>query len=79
MNQMSLDVVDDLPFITEDCAEAVAEVLVAVGVTGSRLDLESAITKWSSNIRYDKYLCKLHPDISESYQDGIYSADTIIL
>lgn len=37
---------DNLPFIAEDGAEAIAKALVAVGVTGSPLDLESAMTKF---------------------------------
>lgn len=40
-------VVDDLPLIAEDGAEAVTQALVAVGVTVSPLDLESAMTKSS--------------------------------
>lgn len=35
----------NLPFIAEDGPEAITQALVAVGVTGSPLNLESAMTK----------------------------------
>lgn len=39
--------VDNVPLIAEDGPEAITEALVAVGVTGSPLDLEPAMTKFS--------------------------------
>lgn len=38
-----MTVVDNLPLIPEDGPEAITQVLVAVGVTGSPLDLEPAM------------------------------------
>lgn len=38
---------EDIPLVAEDGAEAIPEALVAVGVTGSPLDLEPATTKIS--------------------------------
>lgn len=38
---------DNVPLIAEDGPEAITKALVAVGVTGSPLDLEPAMTKFS--------------------------------
>lgn len=53
---------DNLPLIAEDGPEAITQALVAVGVTGSSLDLEPAMTKFSLKLLllYISHTADLH-------------------